>query len=40
MGGVVQTVHYDEKRMSVVEDEVRRGSIVAPVTGGVGSGKY
>lgn len=41
LGGVVQTVHYDEKRMSIVDqEEVRRSSVVAPVTGGLGSGKY
>lgn len=39
IGGAIQTVHYDEKRLSVVEVEtVRRsslgGSNVNPITGG------
>lgn len=35
LGGVVQTVHYDEKRLSMVDPEViRNSSIVNPVTGG------
>jgi len=41
VGGVVETVHYDQKRLSIAaQDEVRRGSVgsvgVAGVTGGVG----
>lgn len=45
VGGVIETVHYDAKRLSVAaQEEVRRGSIggadVNYVTGGVGSGKY
>ncbi|KAK5123548.1 hypothetical protein LTR85_002586 [Meristemomyces frigidus] len=40
VGGVIETVHYDEKRLSVAaQDEVRRGSVghvtVKGVTGGV-----
>lgn len=40
LGGVVETVHYDEKRMSVAAiEEVRRNSVgavsVNGVTGGV-----
>jgi MFS transporter, FHS family, L-fucose permease len=40
VGGVVETVHYDEKRLSVVGLEaVRRGSVgavsVKGVTGGI-----
>lgn len=40
VGGVMSTVHYDEKRLSVVAvDEIRRGSVgtveVKGVTGGL-----
>lgn len=40
VGGVIQTVHYDEKRLSVVaREEIRRGSVgvvsVKGVTGGL-----
>ncbi len=40
VGGVISTVHYDEKRLSIAaQEEVRRGSIgavtVKGVTGGV-----
>jgi len=40
VGGVMQTVHYDEKRLSVVAmEEIRRGSVgavtVKGATGGV-----
>lgn len=41
VGGVINTVHYDEKRLSIAaQEEVRRGSVgsvgVSGVTGGVG----
>lgn len=41
LGGVVQTVHYDEKRLSVVDmDELRNsnlgGARVNSITGGIG----
>lgn len=44
VGGVMQTVHYDEKRLSVVaRDEIRRGSVgvvsIKGVTGGINRGR-
>ncbi|KJX97642.1 MFS transporter like protein [Zymoseptoria brevis] len=41
VGGVVQTVHYDEKRLSVVDvQEGRRSSVVNGATGGFAPVKY
>ncbi|KAK4901665.1 hypothetical protein LTR27_001437 [Elasticomyces elasticus] len=39
VGGVINTVHYDEKRLSIVaRDEVRRGSIGSVVLNGTSGG--